>query len=272
MVPSLLLLTLAAAAEPAAARTGIYAGWLDTPGWDNSFVARTNGPGTKAKSFVVGLSARCGGGGTYYFHDDIPVEIPASSAQGLLVPSRNRGGRLKAVYRNAGMSGEYELVEKLTVAGRFKRRSARGTVRMRSSAYDPASGAQVAGCDSQRLKWSLRRHARRIYGGASSQDEPVALYLNKKRTRVREIGVNWHSSCADGGYIDVPNAFTNFRIRKGARFGDIWGDSFKGTRYEYHLRGRVKRRSARGAFEVDAFPSNGTSCGTGNLTWRTRTG
>jgi hypothetical protein len=265
----------AAAALPdgaAAARTGIYAGWLKSPGWDDAFVARTDRRGKRVKSVVVGLSMTCTDGSTYAFHSDLDVVKRGSNATGVLVPSRNRGGRFTAKYRRAGPIGAYDVQREVWASGKFKRRSARGSLRLTGVVSDPATNEPVATCDSTAYRWRAYRQRRRVYGGATGQGEPVVFRLNRARSNVIELGINWNSACADGGYIDVRSWFTDFGVGSGGKFGDIWGDTLKGTRYEYHLRGKIGRRRARGAFEVDAFPPTGTTCNSGLIRWRAKTG
>ena len=263
-------LTISAGPATAASQR-VYAGWLNTPGWDNGLVARTDSRGKRVTSMVVALPLTCVNGSTYVFHTELKVVRRGSTATGVLVPRRNSGGRFIAKYRQVGPVGPSILDREVWVSGRFKRRSARGTLRLTGVVSDPVTGEATTTCDTTTYKWTIKRHRRWIYGGASSQGEPVVIYLNRARSKVAEIAINWNAPCSDGGLLDVPNSFTNFRLRRG-KFGDIWGDTFSGTKFEYHLKGRIKRRSAAGAFEVDAFPGGGTSCRTGYLTWTARTG
>ena len=265
------LMLLALPAEAGAAR--VYAGWLDTPGWDNAMVARTASRGTPVRSMVLGFPVSCRDGSLYVFHADVGVVRSGSSQRGVLVPSRNRGGRFAAVYRGRGLIGDYIVAGKLAISGTFRRRAASGRLRLTSDVIDPQTNERLTTCGSTRLTWKLRRHPRWIYGGATSQGEPVAVFLSKDRSKVREIGIGWHSGCSDSSFIDIPDAFTNFAIRAG-KFGDTWGFTDRETSadFEYHLKGQITRRAAHGAFEVDAFLPDGRSCRTGELTWTTRTG
>jgi hypothetical protein len=243
------------------AATRTYAGWLDTPGWDDAIVARTSGK--RVKSMVVALRTGCAAGALFAFHDDIAV----GSGRGRLVPTRNNNGRFKAVYRNSGLSGGYWLVEKLTIRGTFTRTGVSGRLWFNASAYASQGGTQIDTCRIGPLRWNARHKPRWAYGGATSQDEPVGLFLSKNRKNVKEIGIGWHTSCANGSFIDMPDDLTNFRIRRG-RFGDNWNWTEGGTRYVYRLRGQVGKRSASGTLRVTAYPPSGTSCKTPRIKWR----
>ena len=62
----------------------------------------------------------------------------------------------------------------------------------------------------------------RSYGGVTSQDFPVIVDVNRRRTRVVRAVIAIRLSCTEGGFVTVPDGYVRLSIRRGkfsASFG-----------------------------------------------------
>lgn len=261
-----LLVAIAALAPPAAARADTYAGWIDSPGNDDTMVVTAaNGV---ASSFVMAFRAPCGNKERYAFHRTVPVGAAIGPEGAVLVATENAAGRFRAGYTGDERTDTLSFREHGTVQGTFGPVRAKGTLRIAVEATDALTGDRVTTCDSRTLRWELVRWPGRVYGGTTSQGEPVALFLDERRRAVLDFGFGWHTGCSSDDHVDVPDEITNFVIR-GGRFGDAfpYADG-AGNTAQYRFAGRVLSRArATGTISVAMQTSWGASCSTGRLRW-----
>jgi hypothetical protein len=122
----------------------------------------------------------------------------------------------------------------------------------------------------------------RVFGGSSSQEEPVVVRVDAKRKRVSDMLAGWQSStCAPDGFLRFGERFTDFPLHAGG-FSGSWDESYPrdggGTmKYAYALTGKVKRTSASGTPHVgvtgtDAAGATTLTCDSGSVTWKAVTG
>jgi hypothetical protein len=170
---------------------------------------------------------------------------------------------------------------RVTITGRIKGRKVAGTVALHVDEKDP-SGVTVATCDST-AAFRARSAPGRVYAGATSQNGPVVLELDRRREQVAHLRVGWQSVCESGAEFQVADHQVDFDlVRK--RFGDEYDappydidGGGQGTDH-YLVRGRVaNRRKAAGVFRVttderDAAGEPADACDSGRLTFRARSG
>jgi hypothetical protein len=169
---------------------------------------------------------------------------------------------------------------------------ARGSVRVRSTYSDPATGAELSRCDTGGIRWEARRPAPdagrgspeprpRTYRGTTSQDEPFLMRVTRAGRLMRRAGLTVRVGCPSGIGLPLDVVAHRVRIRRG-RFGAT--DDFERPfaysggeqvveRYSWKLRGRFGRSGARGTFELHGVvrrKSDGESIGSCDaaVAWR----
>jgi hypothetical protein len=170
---------------------------------------------------------------------------------------------------------------------------ARGVARVRTTYIDPATGEELARCDTGRIGWAARRppgsagegrSAPRpgVQRGVTGQDEPFLMRVASEGRRVRRAGLTVQVECPSATGLPLDVVAHGLRVRRG-RFGAT--DDFRrdftdpdGTRvverYSWELRGRFGRSGARGSFRLRGAVtrrSDGArvgSCDTGAVAWR----
>jgi hypothetical protein len=179
--------------------------------------------------------------------------------------------------------GELMAPISVELSGKMRRDRASGRLRATVSVVDRATGAEVTTCETGSLKWSASRDAGRIFAGKTNQDEPVVVRLDRKRKRVADLMVAWHSTTCE----PPEHSF---------RFGEAWSGiamrarSFSETFEEpyatddggrivfaYNVAGKVSRRSMTGSLTVnvtrnDAAGATSVTCDSGAVSWRISTG
>ncbi len=205
-----------------------------------------------------------------------------SPAGNELLVSRNAKGTFTGTQFTGGGSDTMAAAISVEAAGKLKPARATGTLHAVVKIMDKATGASVTSCEA-RLRWTASRKPGIIYGGVTSQDEPIVLRLNAARERVNDVILAWHGQCAtSGGFVRSPEHFVAFGIKRTGRFGNPFesesplGDGGM-SRWQYRFTGRVTPTKASGAFQVtlsetDAAGAMTDTCDSGNLTWKSATG
>ena len=147
---------------------------------------------------------------------------------------------------------------------------------------EKATGATLTTCE-QRMRLSATRRPGIVYGGETSQGEPIVLRLDARRTRVNDVIVAWRADCApSGGFLRVPDHFVNFAIKRSGSFGNPFSsaqprDGGGMSNWEYRLTGRITKTKASGALQAKMSDIGDAGdvtdlCDAGNLTWKAATG
>ena len=251
-----------------------------------AMVVQASERGDKLKSVVLSWDARCDDG--QYFSDSGRRPV-ASTLAGFgepgpteLAMTRNARGRFLG-HQEAGVAIGEDLaaVFTTTVAGSLGRTSASGTLKAVVRVIRLSDRAVVASCRTGTLRWNASRRPGLIFGGMTSQREPVVVRLDPARKRVSNLFVGWQSRrCEPPGYAWFGESLGNFPLRAG-RFGDAFEQRFPlstgGERqFDYDVRGSVSRTRTSGTLSVvmtDTLP-DGTraTCDTGRVTWSAITG
>jgi hypothetical protein len=282
LLPGLAVAALAAAAAtPAHAKEGVYGG-TTTSG--DSIVLKTDKAGTKLNSVVISWRATCPGGywvpggGELAAADAVPGFTPARSE---LLMSINAKGRFEGTQLTAEDFGEESAAIVVKVAGTLKPAKAAGKLQAAVTIVNKTTLAKTAAC-SARLKWQAAREPGLVYGGKTSQDQPVVLRLAATRHKVADLLTTWFAPCAPGGYYRFAEDFTNFAVKAGGSFGnpftdDVAMDAGGKRHFDYRVGGRVTKTAAKGTLQVkvadtDAAGAPGSTCDSGGLTWKAATG
>jgi hypothetical protein len=170
---------------------------------------------------------------------------------------------------------------------------ARGAVRVRTTYTDPDTGAELARCDTGRIRWVARRPGagagsgrphvpHGVLRGTTAQDEPFLMRLSNDGGLVRRAGLTVRVGCPSGTGLPLDVVAHAVRVR-GGRFGAA--DDFRRTftlpngtevveRYSWELEGRFGERGARGTFRMRGIVrrrGDGRQvgdCSTGVIAWR----
>ena len=271
-IPWLAVVAAVAMAGNASA-AGTYAGWISVKGKNNDdpIVLTTNPAGTSVQAIAMAARPACSNGQVVAFHRRASVRS-APGAATVLVPTRNRGGRFAASLYGAGQSTSYSFSDRGSVTAALRRTIARGTLRLTISVADRSTGNAVMQCRTPTLRWTARRERGRVYGGTSSQGEPVYMSLTRSHRMVYEFGFDWHADCAPAGFADRPDWLTDFGLRAG-RFGDSFGYTDpQRNRVRGRLVGRLTRATAAGTLAITVTTPSGIACSTGTFTWRMHSG
>ena len=148
---------------------------------------------------------------------------------------------------------------------------------------DKATGAAITSCQTGKLRWVATRSPGIVYGGSTSQGEPLVVRLNASRKRVNDVLLTWRAPCApSGGFWRVADHWGNFRVKSTGSFGNPFNQEFAmdaggKRRFDAAIAGRVGRTSAKGTVQVKISETdvNGAatdSCDTGAVTWKAATG
>jgi hypothetical protein len=265
------------------AADAVYGGAAES---GDPIVVTADAKAAKLRSIVISWRAACGDGSGF---PATGVLTPVTPVPGFspgpteLLVSRNAKGRFKGTQLGAMSSGTAAASIVVTVEGKLKAARASGTLSAVVKIMDQATGAGITSCDTGSLRWVATRAPGIVYGGSTSQGEPMVLRLNAQRKRVNDVLTIWRAPCAtSGGYFRVSDRFTGFPIKSTGRFGspftnDTPADGGGALHVDYALAGRVTKTSAKGTLQVkvsetDAGGAGTDSCDTGGVTWKAATG
>jgi hypothetical protein len=190
----------------------------------------------------------------------------------------SRSGKFKATAAGTADLGNESATVLIAVNGKLGAKHSSGGVGVDVSVTDNATGRQTDHCRATE-PWSQTVPERRTFGGATNEDTPVVIELNRKHTSVRTFWFGLFADCTPDGSINPSDAITNFRIRK-HKFGDSFsdeGDDGSGGRLhvDYALKGRIGRAKASGTIQLtatdrDAQGNVTSNCPSGPVRWSAR--
>src|ERR1700754_303940 len=196
LLPSLAVAAIAAAtaAAPAHAKEGVDGG---TTSSGDAIVLKTDEAGIKLNSVIVSWGAKCSNGfnfpagGELAAAASVPGFVPGASE---LLTSVNGKGRFAGTQRAGADLGENSAVVVVKVAGKLKAAKATGTLAADVTVSNKATMAKTATCKA-RVTWRAARRPGLIYGGKTSQDQPVVLRLDAPRRKVTDVLATWFAPC-----------------------------------------------------------------------------
>jgi hypothetical protein len=207
---------------------------------------------------------------------------PLGAGRPVLGMTRNRNGRFAGKQLDAGTLDGGETVGVIvTVRGKLSRARASGTLAASVVVRDP-SGAQVDACRAT-TRWRGSRAAGRIYGGSTSQREPLVIRLNRARTAATDIMLDWQSAtCTPDDFVSFGEHFRLFRLSASGVFGDSFSQSYPADGggqddYAYQVHGKIGGVRARGTFRATAASKDASgavteSCDSAPVAWSAITG
>ncbi len=262
---------------------GVYGG---TTSAAEAIVITTDAKAKKLRSAVISWEAPCRDGMSFPMASALtPVTAEPGFMPGPddLVIGFNAKRRFLGTQLTARDLGDHTALVTVELSGKLRARQAAGKLTATVSILDNASGAEVTSCETGSLKWSASRSAGRIYGGKTTQDEPVVARLDAKRKTVTDLLVGWESdSCQPpDNYFRFGERYRGLAVRSG-RFANTDDESYPtddgGTlAYHYELAGSVARRSVKGSLHVtvtatDAAGATNLTCDSGQVSWKAATG
>ena len=292
MRPSLLRLTAAAgataavlaASSSARAADAVYGG---TTGSEDPIVVTADPKSAELRSIIVSWRAACADGQGFPNAGELTAtESVAGFTPGPadLLVSRNAKGRFKGKQLGGVDLGAAVGAVVVDIEGTLKRTRASGTLRAVVKIVDKATGTDITSCQTGTIRWAATRAPGIVYGGTTSQDEPVVVRLNARRKLVTDLLTTWRAPCTPSeGYFRVPDHIVvPFVVastgRFGAPFSRQWATDAGGTmRHDVTLAGRMTKKAAKGTLQVkvsetDANGAATDNCDTGGITWKAATG
>lgn len=270
------------ATPPAFSANGIYGG---TTSAAEAIVITTDAKAKKLRSAVISWEAPCQNGMSF---PEASALTPVTAELGFmpgpddLVIGRNAKGRFIGTQLTVWDLGDQTALVTVELSGKLRARQAAGKLKATVSIRDDAGGAEVTSCETGSLKWSASRSPGRIYGGKTSQDEPVVARLDRKRKNVTDLLIGWESdSCEPPDYFRFGERYRGLAVRSG-RFANTDDESYPtddggALVYHYELAGSVARRSVKGGLHVtvtgtDAAGATNLTCDSGQVRWKAATG
>jgi hypothetical protein len=240
----------------------------------------------KLRSLVISWAADCGddqgrvpGSGRLTPVKPVPGFTPGSNE---LLVSRNANGRFAGTQLRVYSAGEVNTVVQVQIEGKLTSRRAGGTLSAIARVVDTPNSTVLANCQTGRLTWVATRAPGVIFGGNTSQQEPVVVRMNETRKRVNDFLTTWNAPCTPEGLFRAPDHFGNFSVKSSGAFGNPFDyetplAAGAKRRIDYRLAGRVTRTTARGAvqanvLDTDAAGATTDTCDSGGVTWKAVTG
>jgi hypothetical protein len=271
----------ALAAQPASAAQ-VYAG---QPSGDSpfQFVLTLSSSGKAVSALTFHFDVACGTDfRSVDFGSAIPIDdMPETLISGrhYLVGAKVARKKLSGTFVGFDRVGETTLERmSATMTGTVKPGSARGRVAVEFIRIDTETGATVAQC-AKNLPWKALRNPGVVYGGKTSQDEPVVVELTRDRKRVSHAHLGWWANCQDGsGWTEAHDEFDlqPFKLTPSGAFSKVFSFDFGGGSSEVErFAGKVGVKKASGTFQANvtiAGESLTNTCETGKVSWKAVTG
>ena len=268
-----------AAAAPAHAADAVFGG--SSRGGD-PIVLKADPATAVLRSIVISWRAQCSDG-TFF-----PGGGPLTPAEPQAVPgfvanpnellmSRNAKGR----FSGTQLGGTSNAAINVTVDGKLKAGTARGTLRAMVKVIDPATGAAVTSCTASQ-NWVAARSPGVVYAGGTSQGQPFVLRVDAKHKHVDDVLTSWFAQCTSDGFYFVPDHLINFPVKSTGAFGhpfayDVDADAGGKRHNAYTFSGKLTSKAAKGKLQVkitdtDAAGAQSDSCDTGAMSFTAATG
>ena len=272
------------AAPPAGAADSVYGG---TTSAGEAIVLRADASGAKLTSAVIGWRAKCSDGGYFPGYSELTATV---SEPGFnpgyrdLMMSRNAKGRFAGTQFGGGGSQTMLMALTVDVAGKLAPARATGTLHAIVKATDAATGATAFSCDTGVVRYSASRAPGKIYGGRTSQEEPVVVRVDPKRHVISDLLATWRTrTCTPDASFSFPDAFGGVRLKRTGAFAGTYApvyplsDGSGSRRFGYQVSGRVSSSKVTGALHVtfndtDAAGAQTLACDSGGITFKATTG
>lgn len=268
--------TAALAIAPAAASAAVYGGSTSR----GAPIAITLAKSGKLKKIAIDWIAPCRSDQSFPFGG---VLESVAKRPSVIRPGANpligaiKKGRLNATaLGSATLSDDLSAMIVQTVRGKLKRTVASGTWSAQVTVVD-AAGNPVDTCETGTIRWSASRGPT-VYGGSTTQGEPVVVRTTKSRARIADFSFGWGASCSAGGYAWFFEDFGNFPLTDAGAFGDQWtndypySDGSGKNSYAYTIKGTLQKGRGSGTLSVvrtatDSTGATTSTCNTNTVRW-----
>ena len=271
-----------AATAPASARPAVYAG-LVTKG--EPVVVTADAGATQLRTLVIGTVLACADGSWVPVNGELysgaPAGLPGQPSP--LTMSLNEGGRFAGRYTTSVPSARETLALTIDVAGSLTARGARGSFTA-DAIITGSDGAPLTTCSSGTIGFIANRRPGVIFGGATTQSEPLYVQLNRRTHRMTYFTFSWSASCTSHAYRhwELDGWHAVLRTSLGGSFARTFErnmadpDGHTAT-FSYGVSGRVRQLTAKGSLwarlvvrDTDDEPME--TCASGPLAWKALSG
>jgi hypothetical protein len=157
-----------------------------------------------------------------------------------------------------------------------------GTAHVHVAFIDKQTNVPTDACDTGGLRWRATTAKGRVYGGSTSQQDPVVVELSRDRRRVSALRIGWQATCSPPGGIHVIDTLNRFPLSASGAFGDTFSmtvpaDGGGQHRLDFVVHGRVRKTKAVGRIQVhvtstDAAGATVRTCDSGVVSWGATSG
>ncbi|CAB4920266.1 unannotated protein [freshwater metagenome] len=229
------------------ASAGVYGG--DTQQYD-AFVLLSRPASVRPKAFIVAVRATCASGELLSLH--------RTYAMGDFSTVRLRSrGRFSAVRLQRTAWGALRLA----ITGHIGPRRADGTISATLSGADR--------CRAGPLRWSAERARGLVYGGVTSQSEPIVI--RRKGDRIGHVDVDWHADCTPEGFAHIPDGMTGFALDAAGGFDTTWSATDETGRWDRSFAGDLTPTAGSGSFQV-TLTRAASACASPPVHWQVESG
>jgi hypothetical protein len=234
----------------------------------------------QVKTIGVMWSAQCQSGQRFDFGN---VMTAAKKKPSVIGPGDNplfagvKKGKLSGTALGSedfGDQGSGAIAQKFSA--KLKPKTASGTWSAHMDVVD-GEGKTIDSCDTGTLHWVALRGPT-VYGGATTQGDPVVVITKKDRSKLDYFGFGWHASCTPDGAWHIGEEFGNFPVTAGGSFGDTFTDEYPfddnsgKNSFTYTINGSLKKTKGSGTLSVHvaATDSSGATmrtCDTNSVHW-----
>jgi hypothetical protein len=270
------------AAAPARAADMVFGG---TTKAGEAIVLKGDAKAQRLTSAVIAWRANCADGSYYASSTAL---TPTQATPGFsptfrdLMMSRNAKGRFAGT-QLAGQSGDgFAAAVSVQLAGKLDAKRAGGTLHAHVDLVDPTTNASLGSCDSGTVRFAAAHAPGTIYGGQTSQENPVVVRVNPNRRTVSDLIAGWDTrTCTPQGAFHIADHFGGFAVKRSGGFGDTWTADYPmdagGKRsFAYAVAARVTKTTAKGTLhvgitQVDASGAQTLACDSGAITFKALT-
>jgi hypothetical protein len=252
-----------AAAAKKLAGGAVYGG---TTSQGEPLVAQLSRDGKRIGRLAFDMQTQCTSGSHFHF-------------AGAAVPGKAKikpNGRFTALVTGRLDGGDETGLAAVTLKGKLSAGKASGSISGNVTWVNNQTQAQTDSCSSNADSWRAKSARGRVYGGMTSEFEPVVVELARNGRKVSDLRLSWTTTCASQMTLHVPDDLTDFPISSGGGFGDNFGmDATQqdGTKVhvDYQVDGKVGKRRATGHFHAVATftdPAGAVdTCASSSMSW-----
>lgn len=221
-----------------------------------------------AVRLLMHVDMRCANGSRAVFSGPMPFKtgVPGVVNEGENVLIGNRispTGRLRVEGLGSADYGPDTGALTDELNARLSGSRLRGTLRIRATVINRATGTRTTTCTSGFVRLAARVAPGRIFAGLTSHRHPVVVRLSADRRTVSDFFITWGANCqpTSGGFL-LGHRLVNFPIAAGGRFGDDFETDPQTTpagnrqAFRFSLRGRVGRKRATGTLAATLTESD----------------